>query len=408
MFKLKVSSSLRAAAAAVAAAILSASLAFPVSAEITQEDRDKYENNKTVQGYNDDIAAYERRQRELRDELKSLGNDIDDAVEKKDAYDELIEVTEGKIAATEALIAKYEEESSSLADDISEGEQKSAELYEQIKERIRVSYESNGSATYLELLFGAESFSELVAGIDSAVRLMEYDTSLMKSYNDTVAGLEADKAESEDNLRRQSELREQLADEKEEAEELRAECEALIAKLTKDEADAKALIKEFDEKIDEASKKLDAYIEELIKREGIKQSVAEGEFMWPLPTKYTNITSTFGPRVDPFGSGVIDGHGGTDIYCPKGTDVYASNNGKVLRAEKDSSYGNYILLDHGGGIYTLYAHCSQLLVKVGDTVKKGDVIAKSGDTGHVTGPHLHFEVRENGTRVDAMGYVKKP
>ena len=398
---------LRTVSVTVAAAMISAALAFPVSA-VTQNDRDKYSGDKTVQGYSDDIAGYERRQRELRGELKQLGNDISDAVRKKAAYDELIEVTENKIIATEALITKYEEESSSLTDAIADGEQRCAELYEHIKERIRVSYESSSSATFLELLFGARSFSELLTGIDNAARLMEYDTALMESYKSTIEDLTEAKAKSEENLKRQSELHEQLEAEKAESEKLRVDCEELIAKLTQNEKDARALYEEFDKKIDAASKKLDEYIEDLIKREGIKQSVAKGEFMWPLPTKYNNITSSFGPRVDPFGSGVIKGHSGTDISCPDGTDIYASNNGTVLKAEKDSSYGYYVLLDHGGGIYTLYAHCSSLLVKPGDNVKKGDVIAKSGHSGNVTGPHLHFEVRKNGTRVDAMGYVKKP
>ena len=373
----------------------------------TQEDRDKYSDNDTVHGYENDIAAYEREQERIRGEIAKLNNDLKDAAAKKAYYDELIEVTERKISETEKQIVELDNKIVELEVSIGKNTAESEKLYEQVKERIRISYESGG-ATYLELIFGAESLTDFLIGLDSAVRLLEYDTSILNEYEEMLAKLDADKVKYEESVARQQELYSSLESERVKAESDRRDCEKMIASLTKDTESQKALLAEFDKKIDEASKKIDAYIDELIRQEGIKQSVAEGKYMWPLPTNYTTITSSFGPRKDPFGSGVIKGHGGTDIWCPKGTDVYASNNGTVIRAERDSSYGNYVLIDHGGGIYTLYAHCDKLLVSAGDDVKKGDVIAKSGDTGNVTGAHLHFEVREGSTRVDAMGYVKKP
>ena len=107
---------------------------------------------------------------------------------------------------------------------------------------------------------------------------------------------------------------------------------------------------------------------------------------------------------------MTDFHRGIDIPSAVGTDIYAAQTGKVVVATKHSSYGNYIVVDHGGGISTLYAHCSKLLVKVGDTVKQGDHIAEMGATGNVTGPHLHFEVRVDGKIQDpiANGWVVQP
>ena len=373
----------------------------------TQEDRDKYQNNGTVQEFENEIASYEREQERIRGEIAKLKNSLSDAAAKKAYYDELSEITAVKIAETEKRIIELDNMLIELDVSIKKNTAESEKLYEQVKERIRISYESGG-ATYLELIFGAESLTDFLIGLDSATRLLEYDTSLLNEYKETVKSLSADKAKYEQSVAEQHELYESLEKERRKADEESAACADMIASLTKDAASQKALLEEFDKKIDEASKKIDAYIDELIRQQGIKDSMAKGKYTWPLPTSYTKITSSFGPRKDPFGSGVIKGHGGTDIWCPVVTDVYASNNGTVIRAERDSSYGNYVLIDHGGGIYTLYAHCSRLLVSAGDNVSKGDLIAKSGDTGNVTGAHLHFEVREGSTRVDAMGYVTKP
>ncbi len=138
----------------------------------------------------------------------------------------------------------------------------------------------------------------------------------------------------------------------------------------------------------------------------LKKKVPE-TFAWPLDAKYTVITSPFGKREDPF-TGEPSYHGGTDIHAPKGEDIYASKSGTVVKAMRSPSYGNYVMIDHGDNVFTLYAHCSALLVKKGDTVRQGDVIAKVGRTGSATNYHLHFEVLEGKTRVDALDYVDKP
>ncbi len=117
------------------------------------------------------------------------------------------------------------------------------------------------------------------------------------------------------------------------------------------------------------------------------------------------VTSEFGYRTDPF-TGQTSGHGGIDLAVPTGTPVRAALSGTVtVSSYSQSSYGYYIMIDHGDGLATLYGHCSQLLVSVGQTVETGDVIALSGSTGRSTGPHLHFEVRVNGTRVDPRSYL---
>jgi murein DD-endopeptidase MepM/ murein hydrolase activator NlpD len=134
-------------------------------------------------------------------------------------------------------------------------------------------------------------------------------------------------------------------------------------------------------------------------------SSTEKASQFAMPVTNATLTSKFGMRSDPF-TGEQTGHGGVDWGVPTGTDVMASADGKVIRAEYSNSYGNVIYLDHGNGITSRYAHNSQLLVKNGDTVKQGQVIAKSGSTGRSTGPHVHFEILKNGQRVDPLPYVE--
>ena len=116
------------------------------------------------------------------------------------------------------------------------------------------------------------------------------------------------------------------------------------------------------------------------------------------------VSSEFGYRKDPF-TGQTKGHSGMDLAVPTGTSVRAALPGTVTISQYSSSYGYYVMIDHGGGLATLYAHNSKLLVSVGQTVNAGDVVSLSGSTGRSTGPHLHFEVRVNGERTDPRPYL---
>ena len=129
-----------------------------------------------------------------------------------------------------------------------------------------------------------------------------------------------------------------------------------------------------------------------------------GEFAWPAPG-YSTITSKYGMRVHPILK-THRIHSGTDIAMPMGAYIIAANDGVVTKAGYSTTgYGNMVLIDHGGGVSTLYGHGSEILVQAGQTVKRGDIIMKAGSTGWSTGPHLHFEVRINGQHVDSLPYI---
>ena len=132
-----------------------------------------------------------------------------------------------------------------------------------------------------------------------------------------------------------------------------------------------------------------------------------GALGWPCDLKHNVISSYFVSRINPI-YGYYENHNGIDIPLPYGSPVLAANAGTVIVSEYHYSYGYYVVIDHGGGISTLYGHNSKLLVAVGDQVTKGQQIAKAGSTGYSTGNHIHFCVRENGIHVDPLGYVNQP
>jgi len=137
--------------------------------------------------------------------------------------------------------------------------------------------------------------------------------------------------------------------------------------------------------------------------EGTDGTYVGGTFAWPAPGYYT-ITSEYGMRLHPILK-IYRSHSGLDIGAPTGADIIAANDGVVIKSTYMSSYGNVIMIDHGGGVVTVYAHGSELVAKLGDTVKRGDVILKCGSTGWSTGPHVHFEIRINGKTIDPFPYI---
>lgn len=400
----------RLVSALLAAVMLTSSVFFFRGEVYAASDRTgEFENDSNVKKQQKKIAELEKRAAEIKKEISSLNNDIAGLTQQKDGYESLIEVCEGKIEALTQLIAELEGEEEALGEDIESKKAESAELYERIKARMVIAYESGGArSTYLGLIFGADNVFDFLVGVDNAVRIMEYDTRLLNEYRSLTEKLEERYARQEKNLAEQLEAEKKLEEQQKEAEASLAKCESLMADLQKLVSSKKDDAEKLAEERKEADAKLDAIIEELIKKNGATQNVAEGEYMWPLETRYNRITSYFGPRTDPI-DGTPANHGALDIYAPYGAKIYASNNGTVVTSLKSKgSYGNYIIIDHGGNVFTLYAHCSKLLVPEGTYVEKGTVIAEVGVSGRVTGAHLHFEVREGKTRVDPLKYVKRP
>lgn len=273
------------------------------------------------------------------------------------------------------------------------------QMNELVKTRLQVMY-MNSSTTMLDTLLASRSPVEFYERLHYMSVISENDSKLIEQLETARQDVEVKKQLQE----QAKELLEQKANEKErQIQRLKNSRSQVENEISKSEQELADLEKEIDRMLEE-SKKLSNKIKSLSTS---KKKYTGGTMTWPCPSSYT-ITSYYGMRVHPI-LRKYKLHTGIDIAAKKGASIVAANNGTVIMAQYDKSgYGNMVVIDHGGGVTTLYAHASKILVSVGQEVKAGDVIAKVGSTGLSTGNHLHFEVRVNGeTQNPLKGYLSK-
>lgn len=370
----------------------------------------------TTTAYGSSISDLQNQQKQIQEKIKSAESALQETREEKseaqaelDAIDEeLATVTEEFNFVSEQLEQVTEELSQTEADLARAGVERETQ-YEVFKERMRVMY-MNGSVGYLEVLFSANDFSDFLSRMDYINLIAEYD----KGVLDRLEAIETEIAENLELVERQKREIEALKSQKEKQQaELEIALEAklaLVKRLSNDEALYAQTI--------EDQKREDREVEALIKRkqEEAKKAAEEaarakqqvvytgGVVAWPL-SGYSYISSGYGPRTSPI-NGKSEFHTGIDIPAPTSTAISAAEGGTVIYSGSKGGYGLCVIVDHGNGMSTLYAHCSKLLVSEGDKVTRGQTIAKVGSTGNSTGPHLHFEVRIGGVHKNPTNYLK--
>ena len=404
----------------LAALTVAAGAAFAVAAATTSATQ--FADNKDVIAYQESIKELEAKQKDLKDKLKNVQNDRYTAQQKSAYYNELILSTEKKIETAQnlhdALTVQIGEKENAIAEKEVEITEKTAEVNttrEKFLLMIRAQYESENTDA-LSVVVGADDMSDLLSRVENAANLLSYNSKLLEKFKtekqqleDMKNVLESTKAELESTKAEQETYAEELLKEQSALEEQKGDSDRYVASLRKTEAQITAEYEAARKAEDEENARLENLLKQLAKAS--QSDYVGGKFIWPCDLSVKRISSGYGYRTYYiYGKKVTDFHRGIDIPSAVGTDIYAAQTGKVVIATKHSSYGNYIVVDHGGGISTLYAHCSKLLVSVGDTVKQGDHIAEMGATGNVTGPHLHFEVRVDGKIQDpiANGWVVQP
>jgi murein DD-endopeptidase MepM/ murein hydrolase activator NlpD len=225
-----------------------------------------------------------------------------------------------------------------------------------------------------------------MSNMDMVQKIYDNDIDVLKTMEDQHKQVEAQKQKLETLQANLESEKQQEADKQANLQASRGEVANLKSQVASDNAD-------LEDQIDDLNAEADRLVSEIRKLQG-NQAYTGGNFCWPSASS-TRVTSEFGMRFHPILK-VNKLHTGIDIGAASGTKVLAANNGTVIKAGWNNSYGNVVMIDHGGGIVTLYAHNSKLLVSTGDVVSKGQNIALSGSTGNSTGPHIHFEVRVNG------------
>ena len=267
----------------------------------------------------------------------------------------------------------------------------------QLEARLVASYKA-GETSYLDVLLQSSSLSEFISNYYMISEIVSSDSKMLEKITKQKEELELAKLE----LKKQKKELNQTVEESENKavslENMRVINNSYIAQLSEEEAEYANNIVTMQTEL----KKVEAEILTAASM-NIGYDYVGGEMAWPVPG-YTTITSPYGMRTHPF-TGVYKLHTGTDIAAPIGADFIAANDGVVSKAEYNYAYGNKVMINHGGGVSTLYAHGSQILVEVGQEVKRGETVLKVGSTGYSTGPHAHFEVRINGQYVDPMPYI---
>jgi len=349
-------------------------------ADIEQDKKKLEEVNKKIQETVKNIKENESQQKSVNERLKELENQI--------------RSLEGEINNIEKEISALKKQLEITTNDLKIAEEKIQNKNEILNSRLRVMYK-NSSIDYLEVLLAATDFNDFLSRIDMVAKIYNHDVNLLEELKEQKKEIEEKKAALENQRAQLLLLMEQLKNKQNSLMVSRGEAERVREELVKDH-------KALSQQVDELNKLADEISEEIRRKQSSAKYVG-GAMTWPAPG-YTRITSPFGYRTHPILK-VKKLHTGIDIGVPTGTKVVAAQSGTVIHSDWLGGYGKVVMIDHGGGIVTLYAHNSELLVKVGDQVKRGQVIAKSGSTGMSTGPHLHFEVRENGNYVDPLKYV---
>lgn len=344
--------------------------------QLQEITRQKNEQNKMLNNAKQKEKSIVGQVLNLEKDMKSTEDQIQSLSEKMEFLKTSIGVTEKEIAVLEAELEKQTEI---------------------LSERLVFIYQE-GDISYLEVLLSAEDIKDFLTRYDMLNRILNQDRTLIESVHRQKKDLDVKKASLEvqkkdleiakaNQIEKQTLLDQQIDDKKQILGDVQKEKQAYQRALNE---------------LEQTSKQLEAMIRNL-QNKGSKESIGTGVYGWPTPG-YTSITSDYGMRYHRILK-VRKLHTGIDIGAPAGASIVAADGGNVIYSGWMGGYGQVVVIDHGAGMSTLYAHQSTILVSNGAAVSKGQVIGKVGSTGWSTGAHLHFEVRVNGTPVNPRSYI---
>lgn len=392
--------------------------ALPVYGENQQiqDSKQKIEENK------EKLSAVESEKQKVEEKLQELSALKSDAAAYIQKLDGELADLQGQIDSLGTQMTEKNAEIEATKVQLADAKAREEEQYASMKLRIKYMYE-NGDTNFLDLLFEAESLSDMLNRAEYIQKVSEYDRQKLDEFVAVRNEIE------------ETEIR--LTEEYNELDRMKQETEAKQSSVEALQADKQKELESYNAKIQDANADIAqmqseiagiqeairaeenqiAAIEAEIRRqeeEARKKAEAQGQsyetkslgsisFIWPCPAS-GRITSAFGGRSSPT-EGASSNHQGIDIGAPTGSSILAAASGSVVIATYSASAGNYVMINHGGGVYTVYMHMNSIGVSVGQSVSQGQQIGTVGSTGYSTGPHLHFGIRNNGTYVNPTAYV---
>lgn len=373
----------------------------------------------TVPSFATSIQEAEQKQKELEEDLADSKGILDNLNTLKSDADAYVTAMDEKLGQIEQSIIELQQQQAdkqleidATKEQLSQQEAEINAQYEAMKKRIQFMFE-NGNTFYIEMMFGTDNISDMLNKAEYISRLEEYDRNMLNKMKETQQQIQANQEKLEIEQHELDKLANQTREEQ-------ATVETLIAAKQSEIENYNAQIKDTQEQIEQKQKELEEeqeLIEQMkeIERQRAAAAAAAAAanktstfvptangYIWPVSSH--TISSPYGYRTDPI-DGSTSYHSGVDIAAPSGTPISAVADGQVAWSYYSSSAGNWIGIDHGNGVYSVYMHCSLSVVSAGDVVTQGQVIGYVGSTGRSTGPHLHLSIRLNGEYVDPHQYV---
>ena len=354
--------------------------------------------------YAENVTELQTKQEELQnqinttnEELQVVQTELSNNLEQVAKLDEKIANSQKELDELNAKIEELQNQINEVTGKLEILEEQYENQKELLEKRLVEMYKA-GDIQYLEVILSSKSISEFLSNYFLITELASYDTSFLERVEVQKNQIELqkkrlDKAKEESSTMKQNQIRTARI-----LENTKTIRENYISKLSDQEKEIQKQLEEYNTQYNQLNAEIVS-----IALQGLDTKYIGGELAWPVPG-YTRISSKFGMRIHPIFH-VNKLHTGLDIGAPLGANFVAANDGIVTKAGMTSGYGNMVMIDHGGGISTLYAHGSEILVQAGQAVKRGQAILKVGSTGFSTGPHAHFEVRINGEVTDPLPYV---
>lgn len=355
--------------------------------------------------YAENITELQEKSNQINQSITETNNRLQAVQEQMSENMQQLQELDNQLAQSEEELNKINTEVSTLTSQISENEQKLSNVqsqYDKIKNvldaRVIEMYKSD-NLQFLGVLFASKNVKEFVKTYDKLVLLSKYDKTLLDSAEQQIEEIETTKKILAEKKKQVVESKQLQQRKTQVVQNSKTRRQYYLSKLTKQEQELQAQIDEYNAQVTQIENEI-----KVLALGSISEDYIGGAFVWPVPGR-TSLTSLYGMRVHPI-TGAYKLHTGIDISAPLGTYFVAAANGVVSKATYNTAYGNMVIIDHGGGVQTLYAHGNSILVQVGDEVKAGTPVLEVGSTGYSTGPHAHFEIRINGQTVNPLDYFQ--
>ena len=355
-----------------------------------------YAEKGTIESLNKELKENEKKQNAIKGEKKDLQKEQADLTKEIDELDRKISEAGKELNDVEKELAKISANIEKTRKELKEAEEKIDEKNDTLNSRLRVMYK-NGNIGYLEVLLSSANIRDFLSRKDMVQAIVDHDTNLLKYMKEQRQIVEAKERELQVERASQETAKRKIESKKH---------DLIVATRSKEGRmkDVEKNIKQLEKMEDELIREAKEYVSKIKALQVKTGPYSGGKMGWPVPG-HSRISSPFGYRIHPiFKTKKL--HTGIDITAPTGTSVVAAADGTVIFAGWLGGYGNAVMVDHGGGIVTLYGHNSSISVGVGTDVSRGQTIAKAGSTGYSTGPHCHFEVRRNGAYEDPIPWLR--